>query len=81
VDSLENKVLAAIADVTHKSPDEVSLESTFEELGIDSLNGFNLLVELEEDLGVTFPEDDARGLACVRDVVDALRLLLLQKQN
>lgn len=81
MDALETKVRDAIAGVTSSKGDDISLDATFEELGIDSLNGFNLLVELEEELGVTFPDDEARALTRVRDVVETLRLLLAQKNT
>lgn len=75
-DPLASKVIAAIAAVSKKPPEEVKLESTFSELGIDSLNGFHLLCELEEDLGIVIPDDDARELHSVGDVIEKIRPLV-----
>ena len=75
-DLLASKVMAAIAQVSKKPVSDVKLESTFGELGIDSLNGFHLLCELEEELGIVIPDDDARGLNSVGDVVDRIRPLV-----
>jgi acyl carrier protein len=75
-DPLASKVIAAIAAVSKKPPEEVRLESTFSELGIDSLNGFHLLCELEEDLGIVIPDDDARELRSVGDVIEKIRPLV-----
>ncbi|MGH9388701.1 MAG: acyl carrier protein [Vicinamibacteria bacterium] len=75
-DALTSKVIAAIVAVSKKPIEEVKLESTFGELGIDSLNGFHLLCELEEDLGIVIPDDDARGLRTVGDVVEKIRPLV-----
>ncbi len=75
-DPLASKVIAAISEVSKKPLEDVKLESTFSELGIDSLNGFHLLCELEEDLGIVIPDDDARDLRTVSDVVEKIRPLV-----
>jgi acyl carrier protein len=75
-DPLASKVLGAIAQVSKKPVSDVKLESTFGELGIDSLNGFHLLCELEEELGIVIPDDDARGLNSVGDMVERIRPLV-----
>jgi acyl carrier protein len=75
--SLEGKVISTIAALQKKPIETVTLESTFEELGIDSLNGFHLLCELEEDLGIVIPDDDAREMRRVKDVVEKIRPLVV----
>jgi acyl carrier protein len=75
-DALTTKVIAAIAEVSKKPVEDVKLESTFGELGIDSLNGFHLLCELEEDLGIVIPDDVARDLRSVGDVIVRIRPLV-----
>ena len=73
---LTTKVIGAIADMQKKPQDSITLDSTFEELGIDSLSGFDLLCELEEELGIVIPDDDAREIATVRDVIERVGPLL-----
>jgi acyl carrier protein len=73
---LTKKVFAAIADKGSQPEDAITLESTFQELGIDSLNGFDLLCDLEEELGIVIPDDDARDIKTVGDVVDCVKSLL-----
>ena len=75
-DFLTQKVVEAIATMQKKSPEAVTLESTFTDLGIDSLNGFHLLCELEEELGINIPDDDAREMRSVKDVIDRIRPLV-----
>jgi len=75
-DPIASKVIAAISGVSKKPVEDVKLESTFAELGIDSLNGFHLLCELEEDLDIVIPDDDARDLRTVGDVVEKIRPLV-----
>ena len=75
-DPLASKVIAAISAVSKRPLEDVKLESTFAELGIDSLNGFHLLCELEEDLDIVIPDEDARDLSTVGDVVEKIRPLV-----
>ena len=75
-DELTSKIFAAIADKGNQPVDAITLDSTFQELGIDSLNGFDLLCDLEEELGIVIPDDDAREITTVRDVVECVRPLL-----
>ena len=75
-ETLTEKVIAAIAEMQEKPADSISLDSTFEDLGIDSLNGFHLLCELEEELGIEIPDDEAREIKTVRDVVESVEPLL-----
>ena len=59
--------------------DKVSVDSTFEELGVDSLNGLELLWELEEELEIVIPDDDAREITKVSDVIAVVEPLLAKK--
>jgi acyl carrier protein len=49
---------------------EVSRDSTFEDLDIDSLDLTELSQIIEEEYGVTIKGDDARNIKTVGDVVD-----------
>ena len=52
------------------SPDEVKMESKFvDDLNADSLDVVELIMELEEKLGVAIPDEDAEKIASVGDVV------------
>ena len=48
-------------------PAEVSEESTFESLGIDSLDMVELICELEDRMGIDFGEPE--GLNTVADII------------
>jgi acyl carrier protein len=73
---IATKVIAAIAEMQKKAPESIGLDNKFEELGIDSLSSFDLLCQLEDELGVVIPDDDARQMTTVRDVIDRVGLLL-----
>ena len=73
---LAAKVIGAIAEKRRLSADQISLESSFEDLGIDSLDGFDLLCDLEEELGITIPDDAARQMTSVGKVVELIQPLV-----
>lgn len=45
-------VVKVLADYKDINPDDISLESTFEELGVDSLDTVELVMTLEDETGV-----------------------------
>lgn len=54
-------------------PSNVTPESTFETLGVDSLDMVELICELEDRLGVDFGEPE--GLTTLADVVEHIESL------
>jgi acyl carrier protein len=47
-----------------------------QDLGIDSLDVFTLLFELENAFKISIPDDDVRSLRTVNDVVDGIKKIL-----
>ena len=67
---IENRLKAIVAQVLQVPPDQVLPESRFkEDLGADSLDLVLLLYELEEKMGMTLSDDDARRMLTVADAV------------
>ena len=50
------------------SPEEVTLETTFEDLGADSLDLFQVVIEIEEKYGIQL--ENAENIKSVQDAVD-----------
>jgi acyl carrier protein len=75
-DPLVQTVLAAIAEVRHVPPEDIDPESSLADLGLDSLDTVTLLFELETRLGIEIPDDAAKSVRTVRDVVDGVRRLV-----
>jgi len=69
---LEEQVITIIADQQRIPRECVSLDSTFEELGVDSLTGIVILSALEEALNITLPDEVAREIRTVRETVERL---------
>jgi acyl carrier protein len=76
---LASRVAAVIAK-TQKIPlDSVTLDKTFEELKIDSLDGINLLFAVESEFDIDIPDDAARQIRSVREMVEGIEKLIAAK--
>ena len=51
---------------------ELTLESNFKDLGLDSLDLVDLVYQFEEELGVQFEDEELAGLKTVQDVVNLI---------
>jgi acyl carrier protein len=78
---LEKRVVRVIAE-TQKIPIEtVTIDRTFEDLKIDSLDGINIVFGLENEFGVSIPDEGIENMRSVRDAVEGVRTLLEQKAS
>ena len=75
-DDVEQRVIDLIARKKKLDPATVTLDSTFEQLGVDSLDAADLLFTFEDAFGIVVPDDVAASMKSVGQVVDALRRLL-----
>ena len=50
----------------------VSIDSTFEELGLDSLDSIELIADMEEEFNVTIPNTELQNIKTIRNAVDGL---------
>ena len=76
-DTLTQRVIAVIARTRYIPLERISLETTFEELGMDSLDDIGLIFDLEEEFNIAIPNDRAPLIRTVRQAVEGLRTLLL----
>ena len=50
----------------------ISIDSSFEELGLDSLDSIELIADLEEEFNVNIPNTELQGIKTIRQAVDGL---------
>ena len=74
--SVEERVIRVFADFKKVPPEEITMDTTFEELGFDSLDGLNLVFELEEEFDMTIPDDRVGDMKGVRQAVEGIEALL-----
>ncbi len=82
---MSEELIARVADViakTQKIPVEtVTIDKTFAELKIDSLDGINILFALESEFDLDIPDEAARQIRSVREMVEGIDKLLAAKTN
>jgi len=80
-EELTQRILKVIAESQKLEPGKVTVESTFEELGIDSLDGVNILFALENEFNINIPDEGVQGIRTVRQMIDALEALFAGGQG
>ncbi len=78
---LTTRVISVIADTQKIPADSIGREATFEELKFDSLDGINILFALENEFDINIPDEAAREIRGVREMVDGVRQLVEAKQT
>ncbi|PYP84899.1 MAG: phosphopantetheine-binding protein [Candidatus Angelobacter sp. Gp1-AA117] len=73
VDEITGKVMHLIAAVKKIPEENVTTESTFEQLGLDSLDAINLIYEIEGEFNISVPDDVARSIKDVQQLVAVLK--------
>jgi acyl carrier protein len=75
-DDLAARVMAVIVKTQRIPAESISLDSTFEELKIDSLDGINIVFAIENEFNINIPDDGVQNLRSVRQTVEGVRQLL-----
>ena len=73
---LFEKIKAIICDYFELSEDEVTPETTFSEIGADSLDMVDLAMSLEDDFSVEVTDETLETFVAVADVVKFLEAAL-----
>ena len=78
-EELTRRVLRIIAETQRKDPAQVTIDSSFEELGIDSMDGVNIVFALENEFDINVPDEEVKTIRNVRDMVEGVRTLVEQR--
>ena len=78
-DELVARVTSVIAKTQKIPPETVTIDKSFEELKIDSLDGINILFALEGEFDLDIPDDAARNIRTIREMVEGIERLLAAK--
>jgi acyl carrier protein len=76
---LGRQVIRVIAETQRIPPEQITLDSTFEQLKIDSLDGINIVFALENQFGINIPDEGVQNMRSVGETVAGVRQLLRQK--
>ncbi len=80
-DDLGAHVIRVISQTQRIPVESISLDSTFEQLKIDSLDGINIVFAIENEFAISIPDEGAQNLQGVRQTVEGVRKLLQEKSE
>jgi acyl carrier protein len=80
-DSIQDRVLKIIADTRRIPLETVRPDSTFEELGIDSLDRLNILFDLESEFDIEIDDEEAKKVQNIPEMIAGITHLIEAKQN
>lgn len=74
MDELFEKMKKIIADKLEVEEDKISRDSSFrQDLGADSLDTYELVYAIEEEMGISIPDEKANEFETVGDALDFIQ--------
>jgi acyl carrier protein len=74
MDELFEKMKKLIADRLEIDESKITLDSSFrQDLGADSLDTYELVYAIEEEIGISIPDEKANEFETVRDALEYIR--------
>ena len=81
MDDLFEKMKKLIADRLEIDEAKITLDSSFrQDLGADSLDTYELVYAIEEELGISIPDEKANEFETVKDALESIKGQLEQKK-
>lgn len=71
------KLKQVISEVLNVDPDEIKMESTImDDLGADSLDVYQIVMEMEEEFDIEIPAEKAESITTVEEAVELINSML-----
>lgn len=67
------KIQSIIAEVLDVDPGDITEETSFEDLDADSLDLFEVIMQIEEEFGIEIPTEEAEKIKTVGDAVEQIK--------
>jgi acyl carrier protein len=72
--TIDERVIRIVAEQLNIKAEEIKLEASFvNDLGADSLDIVELVMDLEEEFGVEIPDGDAEKIVTVKDTIEYIK--------
>jgi acyl carrier protein len=78
-DELIRRVLKVIAECKKIPIEQVTIDSEFQKLGIDSMDAVEILFAIENEFDITIPDDEVRNVRTVRQMAEGVEKLIAAK--
>jgi acyl carrier protein len=80
-DELIQRVLKVIATSKRIPLETVTIDSEFQQIGIDSMDAVEILFALENEFDISIPDDDVRSVRNVRQMCEGVEKLVAAKSD
>jgi acyl carrier protein len=80
-DSVQDRVLKIIANTRRIPLESVRPDSSFEELGIDSLDRLNILFDLESEFDIEIDDEEAKKVQNIPQMIAGIEHLVDAKAS
>jgi acyl carrier protein len=78
-DDLIQRVLNIIATSKRIPRETVTIDSSFEQIGVDSMDAVEILFALENEFDINIPDDEVRSVRNVRQMCEGVAKLVAAK--
>ncbi|MFZ8804574.1 MAG: acyl carrier protein [Candidatus Calescibacterium sp.] len=74
MNDIEMKIKSVIAEKAGKSVSDIRDDASFiEDLGLDSLDLVDMIMKLEEEFGISIPDEDLDKIRTVKDAINYIK--------
>lgn len=78
-EELTQRVLKCIATSKRIPLETVTIDSDFQQLGIDSMDAVEILFALENEFDISIPDDEVRTVRSIRQMAEGVERLVAAK--
>jgi acyl carrier protein len=78
-DEFIQRIRTVIANSQRIPIEKVLIDSSFQELGIDSMDAVNILFGLESEFDINIPDDEVKDIRTIRQMAEGVEKLLVAK--
>lgn len=79
-DEFIQRVLKTMAKSKRIPVESVTIDSEFQQLGIDSMDAVEILFALENEFDITIPDEEVRSVRSVRQMCEGVAKLVAAKE-
>ena len=78
-DELTERILKVIATSKRMPVEQITIDSEFQQLGIDSMDAVEILFALENEFDINIPDEEVRHVRNVRQMAEGVEKLIANK--
>jgi acyl carrier protein len=78
-DELTERILKVIATSKRMPVEQITIDSEFQQLGIDSMDAVEILFALENEFDINIPDEEVRHVRNVRQMAEGVEKLIADK--